>query len=152
MTANQPIAPYRTAAPREQEPRPLAPEQEMRLLLDAGALPRGARAWSAVASAVLGAAVLVWNGLHLGAFAAALYVALPASTALTAWLRHRRRLARLRREGFDVTPVTAQLRVALEPRVRIAAAVEPPREPAERDLDEGGDATDMRASRRSPTR
>lgn len=93
-------SPYRAAAPRQPELRPLEPEEEMRLILDASAAPRGVRRWiypaiclALVAWTVVSPASGVGALLHLGPlFFGAVYLG---------W-RHRRHLRRLRAAGYAI--------------------------------------------------
>lgn len=93
-------SPYRAAAPRRPELRPLEPEEEMRLILDASAAPRGVRRWiyPAICVALVAWTVVSpasgWGALlHLGPlFFGAVYLG---------W-RHRRHLRRLRAAGYEI--------------------------------------------------
>ena len=131
MSSDRTVGPYRSAAPREQGPRPLEPEDEMRLLLQAAEIPRGVRAWMLAAFTLLGLGVLVWSALERYTPLGALYFLLPGGGALLAWLSYRRRIARLRKEGYDVDGLTTQVRVADEPRVRIDPTIDDPARAAE---------------------
>lgn len=124
MSSDRPVGPYRSPAPREQVPRPLEPEDEMRLLLQAAEAPRGTRAWMLVAFTLLGLGVLVWSILDRSFALAALYFVVPGATAIVARLRYQRRVAQLRKEGYDVDGLAAQLRDAEEPRIRIDPSID----------------------------
>ena len=121
-------APYRSAGMRVEGPRALEPEDEMRLLLEAPVWPRGPQKVVPFGLALMAVAVVVVN---LGSAKDALFASVygvtvllsPLVSLLLAQLKHRRRVAMLRAAGYDGESVTAQLRVADDPLVRVA--VEP---------------------------
>ena len=133
--------PYRSAGVRVEGPRPLEPEDEMRLLLEAPVWPRGAGKAVVIGLALMGVALVAVNlssmkhTLFFSVVSAYLFLT-PLVSLLSAELKHRRRVAKLRAAGYDVEgAATAHLRVAHTPLVRVA--VEPvTRIDDERALDE----------------
>lgn len=118
--------PYRSAGVRVEGPRPLEPEDEMRLLLEAPVWPRGAQKVALFGLALLAVAIVAINlGSAKDTLIAAVYgvtvLCSPLVSLLLAQLKHRRRVAKLRAAGYDVDgAATAHLRVADAPRVRVA--------------------------------
>lgn len=115
--------PYRVAAVREEGPRPLEPEEEMRLLLRRGSWPRGAQAIAQVVIAIVlvaSTAMGVWLR-ETSVLLMSLYVAsFLFAGLLVSMLRYRLDLRALRAKGYDVTAVTgAQMRFPPEARVRV---------------------------------
>jgi hypothetical protein len=90
----------------------------MRLLLEEAEVPRRARVWLLVGFTLLLVGAIGLAGFPSAAMSVALYVALFALTGIATWLNHRRRIARLRKAGYDLDPVTTRVRVA-DVRVRI---------------------------------
>lgn len=132
--------PYRIAAEQTREPRPLEPEDEMRLLLEQAELPGGRRLWTLRIVTVLGLGALMCAWFYPEAASFVPYLLFPALSFLYARFRHRRRIERLRAAGFEVDE--QKLRVAstvLPERARVEDALDPP--------DEGDAALEVSARR-----
>lgn len=141
--------PYRSAGVRVESPRPLEPEDEMRLLLEAPVWPRGAQKVVVFGLALMAVAIVAINlGSAKDTLVAAVYgvtvLCSPLVSLLLAQRKHRRRVAKLRAAGYDVDgAATAHLRVADAPRVRIAA------EPVTESLDDEGASAETTAAAQS---
>jgi hypothetical protein len=90
----------------------------MRLLLEEAEVPRGPRVWALVGLTLLVLGAIVLAGFPSHALSVGLYVMLSAVSGIATWLNHRRRIARLRKEGYDLDNVTTRVRVA-DVRLRI---------------------------------
>jgi hypothetical protein len=117
---NDMVSVYRSAAQPGQELRPLEAEQEMRLLLEGAPVPRRIRKWSRRLVFAFGATFLVLALVEPVMLANAVLFLAPGVIELVAHLKWRRRVARLRREGYDVDEVLRTLRVAEDPRAHVA--------------------------------
>ena len=118
---------YGSTGVRVEGQRPLEPEDEMRLLLEAPVWPRGARKAVVIGLALMGVALVAVSlsstdhTLFRPVVHACLFLT-PLVSLLSAELKHRRRVAKLRAAGYDVEgAATAHLRVADAPLIRVAA-------------------------------
>lgn len=113
-------SPYRSASPPERALRPVEPEDEMRLILESSRWPRkGVAAWSFYLMTIIGAASLVLAALHPIAVMGTFIFLVPAMERCEGWLRRRRRISRLREQGYDVGELEQKLRVVAEPHLRV---------------------------------
>jgi hypothetical protein len=118
-------SPYRSATPPEKSLRPLEPEDEIQLILEASQGPRtGVQKWVLYVVTIVGVGALVLTPLAPIALLVALRFLSPAIGVLADRIRHRRRIARLREQGYDVSAFERKPRVAVEPRIRVHAPSE----------------------------
>ncbi len=117
---------YRSPAPRNAGLRPLEPEEEMRLLLKGADSVLDARsllliACTAVGAAALGFALGLYDEIKVGEVVlGSLYPIILCVPTVIGWVIHSRRVARLRKEGYDVDAVRRQVQTTLAvPRLRI---------------------------------